>query len=215
MKDIVKSESIWQNTKTYFPYFINAINSSDIDYPICIIGAADGKFVIPLAKLGIPVIAIEKNPFYIHGGYYENFFVKGLVKRLKEENLSMHVQVLCCDFRNIKIPTKCSGVFTSCSWHYPENYDTSLFLFINKMKNLLCENGIFCAEYMMPCTKKEKEIEHYLEKGCIETFFSKKKWDILIKKYSGLHKELPHIGKDYEHYHKVGFILARKRKIIV
>lgn len=59
---------------------------------VAVVGASDGKFVIPLAAVGHRVIAIERDPVALHGGPVRlpdgtEAHSAGLIERLKQERL--------------------------------------------------------------------------------------------------------------------------------
>ena len=55
------TESVWEDTRTFFPLFLAQIEQRGAR-SVCVVGASDGKFVLPLARRGIQVLAIERDP---------------------------------------------------------------------------------------------------------------------------------------------------------
>lgn len=113
------------------PQFLAALNEhASSRATVAVIGASDGKFVLPLAAAGYRVIAIEKDPFALHGGEVSlpgdtTAHALGLTDRLKREGLDNQVQVIEQDFLQSDLPEAgCDAVWTSCSWHYSANHHT-------------------------------------------------------------------------------------------
>lgn len=211
----MKNKSIWEETKTFFPLFFDFLNSyKNNNLKICIIGASDGRFVIPLVKK-FKVIAIEKNNFLVNGGEIKvknkKINLLGLKKRLLVEGISRRAKIIEEDFLNLKQNLKVDAVFTSCTWDSSVNHAKPLKEYINKMQKMVKVSGIFCAEYMMPCEEKHKNIEHFLSEREINRFF-KRNWLIMEEFYTPVFKDKPHFGKPVVHNHRMGFIIAKKLK---
>ncbi|MFI6860027.1 hypothetical protein ACIBKZ_08955 [Streptomyces sp. NPDC050421] len=76
-----------------------------------VIGASDGRLVVPLAEAGYRVIAIERDPIALHGGEVqlpddEIGHAVGLIDRLKREGLYERVQVVEDDFLAAEPPPR-------------------------------------------------------------------------------------------------------------
>lgn len=208
------TESIWEGTKTFFPIFKDYLeNKKDSKITVCIIGASDGRFVIPLAKKGYKIIAIENDPLLLNGGdvkVSENKTIKvlGLKERLKVENLVSNVEIIEDNFFDVNIDFLVDAIFTSSTWDCSINHNRSLSEYIEKMKSAVKVNGIFCSEYMMPCEEKHKNIEHYLGEGEINKYFNN--WKTIEEFYTPVFKDDPHIGKLVPHIHRMGFFMGQK-----
>lgn len=213
----VKTKSVWENTKTYFPIFLKYLNKIvNKGSNICIVGASDGRFVIPLVKNGYNVIAIENNPVLINGGVADGFNGKkinvvGLIKRLKTERAFSHVKIIEKNFFEVNLPFLVDAIFTSSTWDCAVNRSRPLKDYIDKLQECIKPAGLFCAEYMMPCEEKHKNIEHFLEEGRIKYFFNKN-WKIEEEFYTTIFVDDPHIGKIIPHNHRMGFFMAKKLK---
>lgn len=214
----MRTKSVWEETKTFFPLFMKKINDSFINQGrIYVVGASDGKFVIPLAEKGWKVLALEVDKTAVYGGVVE--FPKtglgkmlGLEQRLKIEKLEKEVEILNDDFLTCKLlPQPCLGVFTSCSWHYSRNHSVPLKRFIEKMQSIVAVGGVFCAEYMMPSEKKHLNIEHYVKEGQLLQYFGEH-WEILENFYTEPFNEKAHVDKLVDHRHRMGFFMAKKLK---
>jgi SAM-dependent methyltransferase len=163
----VQSESLWENTLTFFPqYLLGLKERTSADATVAVIGASDGKFVLPLAAAGYRVIAIERDPVALHGGRVQltgdtNAHALGLIDRLRLEKLYDRVQIIEEDFlRSEPLAMVCDAVWTSCSWHYSANHHRPLAEFVARMQLLVRPGGLFGAEFMMPVEPRHQLVEH-------------------------------------------------------
>lgn len=211
------TKSVWQNTKTFFPLFTDFLEKGGVNnLTICIVGASDGRFVIPLARKNYRVLAIENDPLLINGGVvggpnHKEIRVLGLKKRIEIEQASSRVKIIESNFFDVDLPFLVDAIFTSSTWDCSINRDRPLKEYINKMQTLVKPAGLFCAEYMMPCEEKQKDSEHFLDEGKINVFFNKN-WRVIEEFYTPVFKDEPHIGKIVPHNHRMGFFMAKKIK---
>ena len=211
----MKTRSVWQKTKTFFSLFLDQLHAPFSETgSICIVGASDGKFVLPLTERGWRVIAIEVDNTALYGGPVEfpetgQQEILGLIKRLRIEGLEQHIEIINDDFLVCRVPGPCSAVFTSCSWHYSRNRHRPILEFIERMQAIVEEGGIFCAEYMMPCEPQHEGKEHYLKEGELRKHFTRD-WEVMEEFYTVPFVEEAHVGNLVDHIHRMGFFIARK-----
>ncbi len=209
--------SLWEHTLTFFPQFRAALTEHvGPDATVAVIGASDGRFVLPLAAAGHRVIAIERDPVALHGGPVQlpdgtKAHAAGLVERLKQEGLDDRVQIVEGDFLDtaLDLDGHCDAVWTSCSWHYSANHHRPLADFVTRMQALVRVDGLFGAEFMMPVTARHHLIEHYTSPERLSAHFSTD-WDIQLTLRTGQFTELPHIGQPHAHTHRMGLLLATR-----
>ncbi len=182
---------------------------------MAVIGASDGKFVLPLAAAGHHVIAVEKDPFALHGGEVSlpgdtTAHALGLTDRLKRESLDDQVQVIEQDFLQADLPeARCDAVWTSCSWHYSANHHTPLADFVTRMQALVRVGGLFGAEFMMPVERRHHLIEHYTSpRNSAAT--SPPTGTSCSRCRTNQFTERPHIGRPHDHTHRMGLLLAAR-----
>ena len=117
------SESLWTDTRTYFPLLAAYLEREGIGGQALVVGASDGKFVMPLAAGGWHVTAVEVDAAAIHGGSVvlpggEVVRAPGLIERVCNAGLAERVNTIEADFRDLQFGPRFDVVFTSCSWHY-------------------------------------------------------------------------------------------------
>jgi SAM-dependent methyltransferase len=212
----VRTQSLWEDTLTFFPQFLAALKQrTSADATVAVVGASDGKFVLPLAASGYRVIAIERDAQALHGGDVElpgdgNVHAPGLLSRLKLAELHDRVRVVEADFLDSEpLEVVCDAVWTSCSWHYSANHRHPLAHFVRRMQMLVRENGLFGAEFMMPVERRHHLIEHYTSCERLSQHFTDA-WRILLTLQTDEFVEQAHVGQLQDHTHRMGLLLAAR-----
>ena len=84
---------------------------------VAVLGCADGKFVLPAARRGHRVVAIDVDPVALYGGEKSGLegpvWMRGLVWRLDKERLRQRVRVINGDFARDAPVCCCQVVVTS------------------------------------------------------------------------------------------------------
>lgn len=182
------------------------------DGTVAVIGASDGKFVLPLAAAGYRVIAIERDPLALYGGPIDvphgDAAPVALLDRLRLDALYDRVTVVEADFlRAEPAHALCDAVWTSCSWHYSANHDRPLAEFVARMQFLVRDVGLFGAEYMMPVEPQHTGLEHYTTPERLSRQFADP-WHVLPALRTDPFLERPHLGQPEEHTHRMGLLIA-------
>ncbi|GAA2129145.1 hypothetical protein GCM10009760_00060 [Kitasatospora kazusensis] len=212
----MQTRSLWEHTLTFFPQFLAALKEhASPDATVAVVGASDGKFVLPLAAAGYRVIAIECDPLALHGGEVNlpgdvNAHAMGLIDRLKLEELYDRVQVVEEDFLNAEpLDMLCDAVWTSCSWHYSANHHRPLAEFVARMQLLVRAGGLFGAEFMMPVESRHRLVEHYTSPEKLSRHFTSA-WNVLLALRTAEFTERAHLGRLQDHTHRMGLVLAAR-----
>ncbi|MFI6167773.1 class I SAM-dependent methyltransferase [Nocardia sp. NPDC051052] len=208
--------SLWERTLTFFPQFVRALNEEcRPGATVAVVGASDGKFVLPLAAAGYRVVAIEKDSVALNGGeallpVSGITYVPGLVERLKEANLHHRVRIVCADFLEVEsAETTVDAVWTSCSWHYSVNHRRPLSEFVGRMQRLVRRGGLFGAEFMMPVEPRRHSIEHYTAPDRLSRYFTNG-WEVQLTLHTDAFTERAHVGQLDDHTHRMGLLIARR-----
>ncbi|ALO94053.1 hypothetical protein AQJ11_00685 [Streptomyces corchorusii] len=212
----MQTQSLWEHTLTFFPQFLTTLRERVApDATIAVVGASDGKFVLPLAAAGYRVVAIERDALAVHGGVIRlpddsEVHAMGLTDRLKLEELHARVQVIEEDFlAGEPLDVRCEAVWTSCSWHYSANHHRPLAEFVDRMQRLVRPGGVFGAEFMMPVEKRHHLVEHYTSPERLHRHFLGD-WDVLLTLRTNEFAERPHVGQPHHHIHRMGLLLAAR-----
>ncbi|MGH3932978.1 MAG: class I SAM-dependent methyltransferase [Pseudonocardiaceae bacterium] len=192
--------SPWGPARTFFPIF-EALVRTERSASVLVIGASDGKFVLPLAERGIQVVALDVDKNSLLSG-------QGSLK-WRADNCGLSSSIACVHGDMLEVDLgEFDAVWTSCSWHYSRNFGRPLADYIDAMKRHIRRSGIFAAEYMMPVDVKHVQVEHYIEPGEVWGFL--RSWERLWDAYTTAYEEAPHPGQDFPHVHRMGFCVARK-----
>jgi SAM-dependent methyltransferase len=210
----MRTFSLWEQTLTFFPQFLATLGQyAPPGGSITVVGASDGKFVLPLAASGYRVVAIERDPLALHGGDIRlpadiTALAQGLIARVECEGLQDCVQVVEEEFLAAApslVP--CDAIWTSCSWHYSVNHQRPLAEFVGRMQHLVRPGGLFGAEFMMPVEEKHFVIEHYTSPERLSRHFAEG-WTVLLTLRTSEFREKAHIGQLQDHVHRMGLLLA-------
>ncbi|MXY50948.1 MAG: class I SAM-dependent methyltransferase [Gammaproteobacteria bacterium] len=217
MTELVDSGSLWSATKTFFPLFVAHLEKRVTGGRVLVVGASDGKFVIPLARRGWHVTAVEVDTTAIRGGRVSlpdnalgPIHTPGLITRLSESGLSERVDVIEADVRELSFGRTFDAAFTSCSWHYSRNGDRPVATFVTAMAEAVKGGGLFCAEYMMPVSVDHFTTDRYMVEGQLRHQFSTRDWLVLEEFYTSPFVEAKHIGVVKDHVHRMGLFLAER-----
>lgn len=208
--------SNWAKTKTFFPLLLAELQKRDCRN-VCVVGAADGKFVLPLAGAGFEVMALDIDETALYGGQLtfpggRTQHSPGLVDYLNERGLANRVTVKHVNILDFECDFAFDAIFTSCSWHYSTNHETPVREYVRKMQALVRYEGVFCAEYMMPVEAKHFKTDHYMHEDQLRSYFNPTDWQLLEEFYTTPFVEAPHVGNLSEHVHRMGFLMAERLK---
>lgn len=207
--------SMWRHTLTFFPQFLAALKErAAADSTVTVIGASDGRLILPLVSAGYRVVAVERDPIAVHGGEVQlpgdtTGHAMGLLDRLKLEGCSDRVQVVEEDFLASERLTASDAVWTSCSWHYSANHRRPLGDFVNRMQQLVKPGGLFGSEFMMPTEQRHHMLEHYTSPEKLRRYFIGD-WDVLLTLRTNEFAERAHVGQPQDHTHRMGLLLAAR-----
>lgn len=238
----VKTFSIWGEPSQRFGDWIEQIEKSHPDgFTSCVVGCSDGKFVLPLARRGHAVVAVDIDIVALEGGLkdfpihrpsissveYESIEqaksmdqipterrqVLGLRSRTKSEGLESLVQILTADFYRDPPLAHFDFVFTSCSIQYKLNRCLPVVSMLQTLTNRVSDNGFLGIEYMLPLEDSHHwKSEHFFRSGQIERHFNEKVWEIICLNESSTPEfEAAHVERPQDHYHRLGYLFAKKR----
>ncbi|WP_432065541.1 SAM-dependent methyltransferase [Streptomyces sp. C10-9-1] len=215
----MQTKSLWEHTLTFFPQFLATLRERVAhDATVAVVGASDGKFVLPLAAADYHVLAVERDAVALHGGDVHlpgdsQAHALGLIDRLKLEELHDRVQVVEDDFLyGEPLGLQCEAVWTSCSWHYSANHHRPLAEFVDRMQRLVRPGGVFGAEFMMPVERRHHMIEHYTSPERLRHHFPDD-WEVLLTLCTTEFTERPHVGQLHDHTHRMGLLVAARKSL--
>lgn len=182
----VKTRSIWGNPSRIYFRFLGRLQDSNLPKTLCILGCSDGKFVIPAAKRGFSVLAIDIDRVALFGGSVNLFgretAIQGLTKRLQIEDLTGMVEVVNKDFINYIPKTTFSGVFTSGSVHYAENAIYPFTQVVESVKKYVSSPGLLLFEYIHRSDFDNDEKRHFIVSRELASLFKEPDWIVTSNK---------------------------------
>lgn len=236
----MKTKSLWGQPPKRLYKFIDLVNQrADNMLHICVVGASDGKFVLPMLRKGLSVTAIEIDNIAIHGGEkivplprknvvkinykegqgvpeypeipYQKIMATGLLERVQKEKLEAKFELLEMDFYHNVSQNQYDAVFTSCSMQYKGNRDLSLQKALQRLQDAVKPGGLLYMDYMMPPEDSHDwKSELFLRTGQIKAFFQNG-WKIIhLRELKKPVFEAAHVDRPSDHFHRFGYILAEK-----
>ena len=233
------THSYWGKPPTRIYEFIK---KCDRNISVCVVGASDGKFVLPFLRKGFKVTAIDIDETAMFGGKKtipkkrnqitaleytktskkpiytslptETVHIDGLIKRVQKEKLEKNFCYILGDYYRNPIEQQFDVVFTSCSIQYKSNRDIPVFELISTLQNNVKVNGYLYMDYMMPLEDTHDwKCEHFLRTGQIKKYFTNNNWKICyVKEMKKPIFEAAHIDRPEDHFHRFGYILAKRVK---
>jgi hypothetical protein len=207
-------DSLWADTKTFFPLFLQMLRREPAIRSVVVVGAADGKFVMPLVDCGYEVVAIDVNRSALYGGTAPAGSTKeaypadgSLAHLLEQRGAKGQVELLNLDVRSIEMFPR-DALWTSCSWHYSMNHDQPFDTLMRALTSCVRDGGLLGAEYFMPCSASQVASDFFPDVGEVWSWLRgfSKEWEA----YTPPFVEAPHLGQPEPHVHRMGFFVARK-----
>jgi len=139
--------------------------------------------------------------------------IMGLQRRLHLENLTEYVAIREQDFYRSETKEVFDLVFTSCSLQYKCNRDMGLIYMLDKLKMPVKVGGYLYMDYMMPLEDSHLwKSELFLRGGQISNYFDEK-WQVeYCREQTTPILEFAHVDRPADHYHRFGYILAKRLK---
>ncbi len=236
----MKTKSIWGNPPKRLYKLLNLSKKKwGKNYTVCIVGCSDGKFLMPFAREHIKVTGYDIDDVALYGGYklfpikpektkftYNSNFkskkykletkkIIGIYERLTIEKVHQYATIEKRDFYRFVPINKFNVVFTSCSLHYSANQDFSLENKTKKLQEVVLPNGYLYIDYMMAIDENDYikyPTSKFYRKGEIKKYFDEN-WEILsLRENNTPTFEGAHVDCVVDHFHRFGYILARRIK---
>ncbi len=182
----LKSKSVWGYPPGRFFKFLNRVQKKKLPKTLCILGCSDGTYVLPAAKRGFKVLAIDIDKTAIYGGKIrianQTVVMEGLLDRLKKDRLERYVEVVNEDFMRYDVKKTYSDVFSSGLIHYRENEKYPKSLIIDKIKSFVSPGGILLLEYIHRSDTANDPKRYFFTKTEMSSFFSDSVFEVTSHK---------------------------------
>jgi hypothetical protein len=143
----MKTKSLWGSPPGRFYNFLRRVETVVRERPLIIgiLGCADGKFVLPCARRGHHVLAVDIDRVSLFGtsadGHQGTEQSAGLVHRLKKEKLEKYVSVFCGDLATFFPSKRCHAVFSSGTINYITDNQDNVSDMINRISTFVGDGG--------------------------------------------------------------------------
>lgn len=179
-----------------------------------VLGCADGKFVLPAARRGHDVLAIDLDATALFGGVKASpqgeVFMPGLVWRLERENLGRRVKVIRGDFARDAPVRPCEAVLTSGALQYSFNTPNPMDRMVERVKKYVVSGGFLYVDYMLPYEAKYRGRPNCPTREVWASYFPRPEWAVLSHRVLGPVRDRAHVEFPVDHYHQWGHLLAQK-----
>jgi hypothetical protein len=206
----------------------------------CVVGASDGRFVLPLVRRGVPVVCYDIDPISLYGGQKtvplsprrlrrleyvpvdarqhlpdvpsHEIEIPGLAGRLRAEGTAELAEIRCVDFFRFPPQAVFDFVFTSCSMQYKMNRDLEINRMVHSLQEIVRPMGILVIEYMMPLQDSHTwKASQFLRSGAMLPLFPSQVWEVLIFREPRVPVfEAAHVDRPADHFHRIGRIAVRR-----
>lgn len=211
----MKTSSLWGTPPSRFYNYLKRVENYFGDSPlqISILGCSDGKFVLPCARRGHKVFAIDVDGEAINGGEKVGpdgpVYMIGLANRLKKEGLEDRVNWVHGDFITHP-PIESHATFTSGAIQYAFNMEHDMACIMRKLQDFSMSKGFVYMDYMLPIEDRHKGRPNYPSPLEMEGFFDESEWSIIYNRVLPPIFERAHVDNPVDHYHHWGHLLAQK-----
>jgi SAM-dependent methyltransferase len=210
-----KTSSLWGRPPARYYRFLN-LAEQRVKGPLrmAVLGCSDGKFVLPAARRGHTVFAIDIDEIALFGGPKlgpeGEIIMPGLTSRLKAEALVERVTVVHGDFVEHPPLQPCDAVFTSGAIQYSRNLIHALSDVVSAIQAYVAPGGYLYIDYMLPLKPHQSERENFPSREKWSTFFSAPAWDLLYNRVLPPVFERAHVDNPVDHFHHWGHLLVRR-----
>ena len=181
---------------------------------VAILGCADGKFVLPAARRGHRVVAIDVDPVALYGGEKPGLngpvWMPGLVWRLDREGLRQRVQVVNGDFARDAPVFRCQLVLTSGALQYSRNCTNPMSSMIRSVKRYVAPGGLLYVDYMLPYESKYQGRQNCPGREAWNEYFLESRWRFFYNRVLPPVIDRAHVEYPVDHLHQWGHLLTQR-----
>ncbi|HEY1621439.1 MAG TPA: hypothetical protein VGG25_27695 [Streptosporangiaceae bacterium] len=213
----MRTASLWGAPPTRYYTFLRRLEQAAGHRPVslAVLGCADGKFVVPAARRGIRVWAVDIDEVTLFGGTKPGadgpVRVPGLAARLAAERLAGLVEITCGDFTGLPQGRCFDGVLTSGALQYSSNTGRDLGQMVAAVGAYVRLSGLLYVDYMLPHEDKYKGRPNCPDASWWKDYFARREeWDVVYNRAMPPTLDRAHLDYPVDHYHQWGHLLARR-----
>lgn len=224
----MRTASLWGAPPTRYYSFLRRLEHQAGGGPLslAVLGCADGKFVVPAARRGIRVWAVDIDEVTLFGGTKpggtkpgssepgsEPVRVPGLASRLAAERLEHLVEISHGDFTGMAPGRHFDGVLTSGALQYSSNTGHDLAEMVAAVGAHVRLSGLLYIDYMLPFEDKYKGRPNCPDASWWKDYFARRaEWDVVYNRAMPPTLDRAHLDYPIDHYHQWGHLLARRAR---
>lgn len=200
--------------KTLYVYEEKLRKEFNGDFTILIPNCMDGYSVLPLLRKNHYVDCYEMNNILIDGGYINNFYTRGLLAKVRDEELNDRMNLYKKNFYDNRISKQYNFVYSYRSLHLQENSEIPMYRKIRKLQSSVKDGGYIYLFYYI--ADDEKDYDKYPSNSYLRTYemkkyFDRDNWEIIYSVENHIREYSPNIFNNKIHTHKTGTLFAKKK----
>lgn len=214
----MKTKSLWGKPPSRYYRYLKKIHALTPVNPVptlAVLGCADGKFVLPAARLGFRVYAVDVDEVALFGGKKEDasgvVSMPGLLARAEDEGLIESIEIVHGDFVELRPARQFDGVLASGALQYSRNLDYSLDEMVKRVGLYVRAGGLLYVDYMLPFEQKYKGRQNCPDASWWREHFDESPdWNVKYNRVMQPTIDLAHVEYPVDHYHQWGHMLAER-----
>lgn len=211
-----KTSSLWGRPPSrYYALLRRAESSRPAGRPrLAVLGCSDGKFVLPAARRGFAVLAIDVDEIALFGGTKIGpggpTHMPGLRARLETEGLSHLVEIAQVDIAEYEPGLPSDVVLTSGALQYSRNMKHSMDEMVARVQSHVEVDGLIYIDYMLPLEDRYRGRDNYPDRKRWSLYFSGNEWRVITHRVLPPQFEAAHVDLPVDHVHHWGHLMAQR-----
>lgn len=210
----IKKGNLWYPPTKSLYSFLTRVERLELPKTFAVLGCADGNYVVPAARRGFEVLAIDIDTVALYGGRAniggKDLEIIGMKKKLERLGLEEKVNIVRQSYLDYQPETTFSGVIVSESTHYQANSRYSLDERIAKIQSYLSIGGLFLLEYLH-LSDRNSDLERFFTSKSLKSYFKPPQWKLISNKIK-VYLEEPNIRNNSVHEINLGRLYSQKIK---
>ncbi|MGI8426324.1 MAG: hypothetical protein ACR2M4_06940 [Actinomycetota bacterium] len=210
----MRTQSLWGKPPSRFYRLLRRLDRAlGAGWELVVLGCADGKFVVPAARKGVRVYAVDCDEVALFGGRKAQpcgttVLMEGLRRRLEREELESLVEIRHADFVAQRAPRRFTAVLTSGAIQYSRNVRYSADEIMCRIIEYVAPAGYLYVDYMLPW-----EAKYHGRPNCPDEewwrWWSRRLagWKVLYNRVLRPTRDPAHVEYPVDHYHRWGHLL--------
>lgn len=214
---MTRTASLWGEPPSRYYRFLRRVRKETTGQTpsLTVLGCADGKFVVPAARQGLRVVAIDVDDVALFGGHKPGLtgdvYMPGLAARLRTEGLTDRVSVVHENFMSLPAHES-DAVFASGAFQYSFNSTHTAEELLEAAMQFVAPRGLFYVDYMLPFEAKYKGRPNCPDADWWRTKIANLRgWDVLHHRVLPPVPDIPHVEYPEPHSHQWGHLFLRRQ----